>query len=120
MNQTVNERNDTLYQSAQIEEDIPFDSYNTTMNSGNDMEETLIKEDVEDRKQDRIIRGKVTTWCFILIIACLGVIGILYVVDVILINKNLKNSDLSDSIFKLAESSVSILAGYLFAKIDKK
>lgn len=72
----------------------------------------------EKRVQNSFSRGMqalLTGYGFYLMVFCLSSIFGLYILDVVLINKGLKNSTLLTPIFELLKFILSSLIGFLFA-----
>lgn len=106
-----------------IEEDRPFvDDQNLKVKG---KEESLTESDtrylealVQVAKQND--QSKLKTNAFVLIVICLAVLLVLYTVDVFLVNKDFKNSELLNPIFELVKYISSALVGFLFASNANK
>lgn len=112
----ISKENDELYKQAQFEEDIPLDNQYCNNEPRIDIIEERLKQEFKDREHNRNLIDLLTKWGFRLIVFCLVIVLILHVFDAVILSMGLQVSGLSESIFELCKSIITMLLGFLFAK----
>lgn len=118
MSQTVKEidKSDELYDKTAIEEDVPLFESPSDSKKGFDLKEEQFKEDAKDKNFNRDLIKVLTSWGFWLIVVSYILILVIHIVDTIILSNGLTVSGLSQSIFELCKSTITMLLGFLFAK----
>ncbi len=118
MNQSAEEvkESDKLYSRAPIEEDVPLFDKSYESKKGFNLTEERFNEEKKDKDLNRKLMELLTGWGFNLILICYALILIIHVVDTIVLSSGWIVSGLSESIFELCKSTITMLLGFLFAK----
>ena len=112
----ISKEDEGLYKQAVSEEDVPLNDSSCENRYGFNIIEERFKQESKDKDHNRKLIDALTNRGFRIIMWCFGIIIGVHLIDTVILSLGLKASGLSESIFDLCKSTITMLLGFLFAK----